>query len=166
MVSRASLLVTIGVSAVAVGGIAVAVSVGLLPGGIVGGGLDNASVNNGSAQIDLNKTNASFTYRIDKIEACGLTCRNATGTITNDGDEAATGITIETRIIVDNTVLWQGTSDVDRLEPDESYTDNKRVELTFAEGQAVRSNDGEVTVETIVRFDQGTDVFSEVKSVS
>lgn len=162
MVSQASLLVAVGLIATALGGVALAFSGGFLPG--TAGGETPAPVSNESVESDLNATNASFQYVVDSVDECGLTCRNATGTLTNNGSEPANNITIRTRLYADDDLLWKGSTDVGGLDSGESHTDSMQIELGFSNGQKAKSN-GQVTIETIISFDEGTDVFRAVRKV-
>jgi hypothetical protein len=163
MVSQASLLVAVGLAVTAIGGVAIAFGGGFLTDS---GNINETAVpaDNGSLK-NLSATNASFQYTVDSVKECGLTCRNATGTLTNSGTEAANNITIRTRIFADGDLLWNGTSEIGELAAEERYTDNKKIKLSFAAGQKARSN-GQVTIETIVEFDEGTDVFRSVHEVN
>lgn len=162
MPSQATLLVTIGLIGAAVGGIALAFSGGLIPGQSVGS--QNASADPGALQSNLDETNASFRYSVDSVTECGATCREVSGTLTNNGTAAATNVTVQTRVYAGGDLLWEGGADAGRLAPEESYTDTKTIELSLLEGQQAKAN-GEVTFKTIVRFDGGTKVFTAVQPV-
>lgn len=119
-----------------------------------------------TATPSMANTSASFAYSVDSIEECGQTCRDVTATITNDGNEMATNVTVETNIYTDGDLIWEGDEEIGTLEAGGEYTSTQRVELSFADATKVENNDGWITIETIVRFDGGQEVITEERQVS
>ena len=111
-----------------------------------------------------------FTFVIDSIEECGQTCRDVTSTVTNQQDATARNTTVYTRLYVgngtDGDVAWQGSERVGTLDPGESATATKRVELSFSEALAVQNNDGWITVQTTVETVDRTVTFTDRRQVA
>lgn len=119
-----------------------------------------------TATPQMENTSASFAYTVDSIEECGQTCRDVTATITNDGNETATGVSVETNIYTDGDLIWEGSEDIGTLDVGAEYTSTQRVELSYGEAAKVEDNDGWITIETIVSFDNGQEVITEERQVS
>lgn len=115
---------------------------------------------------DMTDTNASFAFGIDAIEECGTTCRDVTATLSNDGDGDAANVTVTTNIYADGDLIWEGQETVGDLAAGEAFSSTQRVELGYAEALAIENNDGWITVETIVTFDDGREVFVEERQVA
>ena len=102
----------------------------------------------------------AFAFTIDRIEECGETCRDVTSTLINDGDAAATNVTVYTRIYAgngtDGDVVWGGRERVGALDAGDSHTTTERVELSFADALAVESAGGWITVQTTIQSDEKT----------
>jgi len=102
----------------------------------------------------------AFAFTIDRIEECGRTCRDVTSTLENDGDTAASDVTVYTRIYAgngtDGDVIWEGRERVGELGAGESYTTTERVELSLADAVAVENEDGWITVQTTIESDEKT----------
>lgn len=116
-------------------------------------------------------TTPPFTFTVDDLQDCGLTCRDVTATLHNQQDEAATGVTVYIRIYAGQDasdaaeVVWQGQEPVGTLEAGASYTTNRRVELSLGEAQAIEQEGGWVTVVTTVETDRRTVTFRESQQV-
>ncbi|MFB6233820.1 MAG: FxLYD domain-containing protein [Halopenitus sp.] len=119
-----------------------------------------------TATPQMGNTSASFAYAVDSIEKCGQTCRDVTATITNDGNETATNVTVETNIYTDGDLIWEGSEDIGMLKAGAEYTSTQRVELSYGDAAKVEDNNGWITIETIVRFDGGQEVITEERQVS
>lgn len=175
------------------GKIAIAVAVVVLLGGVLGAfvlysdgtdtvvdgdGADDGDATTGTtepgdtsgdeltATSTMENTSASFAYTVDNIEECGQTCRDVTATITNEGNETATNVTVETNIYTEGDLIWEGEEDIGTLEAGADYTSTQRVELSFGDAMKVEDNDGWITIETIVRFDEGQEVITEERQVT
>ena len=112
-----------------------------------------------------------FSFGIDSIEECGQTCRDVTATLNNNQDTAASDVTVYTRIYAGNSTasndrIWSGTEAVGSMEAGGSYTSMNRVELSLAEGQQVRSNDGWITIVTTVESADTTVTFKDNRDVA
>ncbi|WP_049979853.1 hypothetical protein [Halolamina rubra] len=128
-----------------------------------GGGGDDDGSGGGSTATE---SQPPFSFVIENITKCGQTCRDVNATIVNQQDTAATGVEVHSEIYTDGDLIWEGTSDVGTLEAGESYTDTKRVKLSYSEAYKVQQNDGEILVKTYVRTDSGTYVFKDERNVS
>lgn len=112
-----------------------------------------------------------FSFSIDEVENCGFTCRDVTVTLHNNQDDAATGVTVESRIYAgqDSTdsadLIWQGTQSVGTLEAGAIYTTTRRVELSLQEVEIITRNDGWVTIVTVVESDERTVTFQNNEQV-
>jgi hypothetical protein len=107
-----------------------------------------------------------WSFGIDSIEACGNTCRDVTATLENTGDTARENVTVITEVYAEGDLLWEGTNRIGRLEPGEANTATRRVDVGFDGGVAIQSNDGYVTVRTVVSYDGGRTVFEDRKQVA
>jgi hypothetical protein len=111
-----------------------------------------------------------FGFTIDTIEQCGRTCRDVTSTLTNQQDTTAENVTLHTRIFAgqgtDGDVIWRGNEDVGTLGPGESYTETRRVELSYADALKVDNNDGWITVQTTVVTADQTVTFTDERQVA
>ncbi|QKY21131.1 hypothetical protein B4589_012385 [Halolamina sp. CBA1230] len=167
------------VAVVALGGIAGALITGIgpFPGGdegsagpstpyedtvVVGGGGSGDGGGDGGAT----ESQQPFTFVIQEITKCGQTCRDVNATITNQQDQTAEGVEVHSEIYTDGDLIWEGTSEAGALASGESYTDTKRVKLSYGEAFKVRQNDGQIRVKTYVRTDETTYVFSDQRNVS
>lgn len=110
-----------------------------------------------------------FGFAINAIEECGQTCRDVTSTLTNQQDATAENVTVYTRIVVGQGTggdeIWRGQEDVGTLSAGESYTAEKRVELSLSDGLAVENNDGWITVQTTVETEEQTVTFTDERQV-
>lgn len=112
-----------------------------------------------------------FAFSIDRIEDCGATCRDVTVTLFNEQNETAENVTVYTRVYAGNSTaeddrVWQGKEDVGTLDADSSVTKTQRVSLSYADGYAVKQNDGWVTIVTTVQSDDETVTFEERRDVA
>ncbi|GAB7014038.1 FxLYD domain-containing protein [Halolamina salina] len=107
-----------------------------------------------------------FTFVIENITECGQTCRDVNGTIVNQQDHTAEDVVIRSEIYTDGEMIWSGSSEVGDLASGESYTDTKRVELSYTEAYQVQQNDGQIEVKTFVETANATYVFTETRNVT
>ena len=111
-----------------------------------------------------------FGFAIDTIEECGQTCRDVTSTLRNQQDTTAENVTVYTRIFVgqgsDGDEIWRGQEDAGTLPAGDSYTAEKRVELSLSDGLAVENNDGWITVQTTVETEDQTVTFTDERQVA
>lgn len=127
------------------------------PSGTTGGGNDTA----GSSG-----TGERWSFTIDSIESCGTTCRDVTATLENTDNTTRTGVTVTTEVYADGELLWEGSEDVGTLEPGASNTATRRVDVGYRGALAIKSNDGYVTIRTVVTHDDGRTVFEDRKQVA
>lgn len=107
-----------------------------------------------------------FTIDIRNIEKCGETCRDATVAITNNGGSARENVTVTTNIYAGNDTVWSGEESVGTLASDATSTETKRIDVGFAGGAKIKQNDGQITIETVVRWEGGSATFSEQRDVA
>ena len=107
-----------------------------------------------------------FAFQTVGMKSCGSTCRDVTVRLTNRGTETATGVTVKSRIIAGGDQIWSGTEKIGRVQPGESVTRTKRVNLGFLDAAAVQQNNGYVTIKTTVKWDSGTQTFTERTKVT
>lgn len=167
---------------VAVGAGAVVVAGDLFPGG---GDTDTDSFPTATPESDDDGSTATespdsstatatptppFGFAIDTIEECGQTCRDVTSTLTNQQDATAENVTVYTRIFVgqgtDGDEIWRGQEDAGTLSAGDSYTAEKRVELSLSDGLAVENNGGWITVQTTVEAEGQTVTFTDERQVA
>lgn len=133
-------------------------------GGSSDGGGDGGTATNETT--DLSNTSANFAFDITQIEKCGDRCRNVTATLTNNGTGPAHNVTVTTNIYVQDDQIWQGWEVVGRLNASESFTSTKTVKVSYEEALMIQNNNGYITIETVVRFENGTKVFEERRQVA
>lgn len=113
-----------------------------------------------------------FSFTIETIDECGMTCRDVTVTLHNNQADPATGVTVFTRIFAgqDNTdtadLVWEGTEEVGTLEAGASHTTTRRVELSLQEARKIDNNGGWVTIVTTVQTDERTVTFTSSEQVT
>ncbi|SEP06647.1 hypothetical protein SAMN04487948_112119 [Halogranum amylolyticum] len=96
-----------------------------------------------------------FDIRIDRVEACGATCRDITGTLRNVGTGDAHNVEADIELSVGGTVVWTGTESVGTLPAGETRPVSQRITLGFGEALQARSS-GSVDVVIVVRSDEHT----------
>ena len=119
-----------------------------------------------TAEPQLEDTDAAFEFGIDVIEECDTTCRDVTATLSNVGGEPAADVTVETTMYADGDVVWEGTEEIGGLDAGEEFTGTERVDVGADDAARIEANDGQVTIETVVVFEDGQDVFVEEHDVS
>ncbi|MFB6218869.1 MAG: hypothetical protein ABEH77_06780 [Halobacteriaceae archaeon] len=111
-----------------------------------------------------------YSLTVERVEACGETCREVTTTLANEQSTAATGVTVHTRVYAgdgtDGEFVWEGTESVGDLAAGDSYTATERIDLSLMEAYAVRQAGGTVTIETTVESAGGTVTFTEQRDVA
>ena len=107
-----------------------------------------------------------YAFTIDSVAECGSTCRDVTATLENTGRETRRNVRVTTKVYADEDLLWTGNESVGTLPTGASHTTTKRVEMGLAGGMKIQSNDGYVTIVTVVRSDDGTTTFSERRKVA
>jgi hypothetical protein len=176
------LLVAVTIGLVAIG--AILAGVGPAPGGDAsgdrGGGPGDDTETFPTATTTVTANGASdgataerpFTFAIDTVEECGQTCRDVTATVTNEQNQTATGVTVFTRIYAgENTTasddqVWEGSVDIGRLEAGASQTSTRRVELSLLEARQIDQADGWITIQTTVQSDETMVTFVNSEQVS
>jgi len=133
---------------------------------------DGTTVDDGSSATTTTETTTAdppFAFAIERIQECGTTCRDVTVTLENRQADAATGVTVTTRIWAGNTTdddpVWTGREDVGRLGSGERYTTTERVELSYSDGYAIERADGWVTVEVTIETDDRSITVTERRNV-
>ena len=117
-------------------------------------------------------TSPPFAFTIDRIEECGLTCRDVTATLHNNQETAATGVTVYSRIYAgrDSTasdaLVWEGKQDVGTLEAGAAYTSTRQVELSLQDAQKIDQAGGWITIVTTVQSDERTVTFRDSEQVA
>lgn len=132
---------------------------------------DSASMSS-SVTTATSSSTPPFTFTIDAIEDCGQTCRDVTATLHNHQNEAATGVTVYTRIFAgqNNTetddIVWEGKESVGTLDANASHTTTRRVELSLQQALEIEQNDGWITIVTTVESDERTVTFRDSEQVA
>lgn len=135
--------------------------------GAASGGADgDGSGGGGSDAADETTTGPRFSLVVGEVTECGAVCRDVTATVTNEGDERATGVTVETRVFAGGDRVWRGTADLGTVDAGESVTRTQRVNVGYFGAAKIQANDGRVTIRTTVRWDGGEETFSERVDVS
>lgn len=135
------------------------------------GGVASAATAPSTNQTDASSAadgpdDRQFAFDIQNTSTCGFTCRNVTVTATNTGNTTAENVTVSTELSVGDTVVWEGNDSVENLEPGESVTVTKRVQIDYADALLVQRNDGYMTANTTVTWDDGQETFTERRKVA
>lgn len=112
-----------------------------------------------------------FSFVITEITECGDTCRDVTVDLTNNQADAATDVSVYTRVFAGNSTaesdkIWEGREVIGRMAAGETVTSTRRVELSFQEAIAVRNNDGWITIVTTVESNEVTITFVSEEQVA
>ena len=175
---RNNLLGGILLALVVIAGIGAALytGVGPAPGGDSGDGIEGFPTEEEADDSESTTMSSAdtppFLFTIDDTSECGQTCRDVTATIDNNRNETATDVTVYIRILAgenntetDDTV-WEGTEDVETMDPDATHTTTKRVELSLQDARKVDQNDGWITILTTVESDTTTVTFQDSEQVA
>lgn len=130
-----------------------------------GGGSDTPR-DTESATTSASGGNDEYDFVIENVEECGNTCRDVTATLANTGGETHRNVRVTTKVYADGDLLWTGNETVGRLDASESHTSTKRVNVGFAGGMKIKSNDGYVTIVTVVESASGTTRFEDRRKVA
>ena len=126
---------------------------------------DSGSSGGGDGGAAATESQEPFSFVIESITKCGQTCRDVNGTIVNQQDHTAEGVVIRSEIYTGGDMIWRGSSEAGDLASGESYTDDKRVELSYSEAYTVQQNDGEILIKTYVQTEETTYVFKQTRNV-
>jgi hypothetical protein len=108
----------------------------------------------------------AIAMRVRSIESCGTRCRSVTVALSNEGSASARDVRVSTRITTDGTLVWEGGSDVGRLDAGQTVTRTRTVRVGYVDAARIEANDGVVRIETTVRTASGTRVFTDERDVS
>lgn len=106
-------------------------------------------------------TESAVRMRVGRVAACGPTCRDVTARLHNDGAVDLTNVQVYTTISAGDEIVWVDADRVGTVAAGDSYTTTKRIQVGHGEILTIHSNDGFVTVETVVEADQGSTVVTE-----
>lgn len=126
----------------------------------------------GGSQAAPTATGPPFAFTIDRIQECGLTCRDVTATLHNSQETAATGVTVYSRLYAgqdsteNDALVWEGKQDVGTLEAGAAYTSTRQVELSLQAAQQIEQAGGWVTIVTTVQSDERTVTFRNSEQVA
>lgn len=107
-----------------------------------------------------------FSIDIRNIQQCGETCRKVTVRVRNNGGNPRENVTVTTNIYAGEDVVWDGAESPGTLAADEAVTRTKRIDVGLVGGAKIERNDGMITVETVVRWDDGSATFRERRDVA
>lgn len=107
-----------------------------------------------------------FEFRVGEIDDCGRTCRDVTAALENVGEQRAENVVVEIEISTGGDVIWADTVEVGTLDPGETFRTTERVEIGYGDALAVESNDGWIEIETVVRYDGGSQTFTDERQVA
>jgi hypothetical protein len=99
--------------------------------------------------------------RVGRVTTCGSTCRDVTAHLRNDGTVDLTNVEVYTTVYAGDEIVWVDAERVGTVTAGERYTTTKRVQVGHGEILKIHANDGSVTVQTVVEFDQGSTVVTE-----
>jgi hypothetical protein len=87
-------------------------------------------------------------------------------TTTNRMNETAVNVTLHVQVYADDEGVWQGRTQVGDLAVDESGNSTTRIQVGLQGARAIQQNDGNVTVVTEVRADNGNQTFQTESNVN
>ncbi|WP_415382970.1 hypothetical protein [Halosimplex sp. TS25] len=102
---------------------------------------------------------------IENVTNCGVRCRTVTANLTNTGNETLENVTADTRILADDTRVWNRTVRFDNVSANASVNRTARIRLSYVEAFTIANNDGWIRLNTTVRWDGGNATFSERRRV-
>jgi hypothetical protein len=120
----------------------------------------------GAAQQSTTDSTPAIAMHVRSVESCGTRCRAVTVALSNEGSAPATDVRVSTRITTGGSLVWDGRSDVGRLDAGGTVTRTRTVRVGYADAARIEANDGVVRIETTVRTASGTRVFTERRDVS
>ncbi len=123
----------------------------------------------GTPEVDEGEDPPAFTLKITDISECGTTCRDVSVALSNEMEEDATNVTVYTWIYAgqgtDGDQVWSNSRDVGTLSAGDTLESTDRVDVGLGGGNAIRSEDGWITIETTVESDQETVTFVREEQV-
>lgn len=111
------------------------------------------------------QTEGPFTLASEDVSICGLTCREVTVTLSNQGNETVTNVTVESEILANDEVIVQRQMENGRLRPNESVTRTIQVNVGLDALQQIRQGNGMITVQTQVNSDRYNETFTARRPV-
>ena len=111
-------------------------------------------------------TSPNVTMRVRSVESCGSRCRTVTIGLSNEGTDTARDVRVATRITTGDRLVWEGSSDVGRLDAGETVTRTRTVRVGYADAARIKANDGRIRIETTVRTANATRTFTERRTVA
>lgn len=111
------------------------------------------------------QTKGPFTLTSEEVSICGLTCREVTVTLSNQGNETLTNVTVESEILANDEVIVQRQMENDRLHPNKSVTRTIQVNVGPDALQQIRQGNGMITVQTQVNSDRHNETFISQRPV-
>lgn len=139
--------------------------------GLVGpqatGGADAPVAGDASPQVQANETNETqqFDLDADVVERCGLQCRTVTANLTNQENETARNVTAEIHISAGQRQVWHRTIDVGNVSGNASVERSANISVGPRDAYNIHQNRGRVSILATVRWDGGTEVFTERRKV-
>jgi hypothetical protein len=105
-------------------------------------------------------------FSIGETENCGRTCRTVTATLTNTGSHPVSDIVIESTVLAGDSRIWRERRSIDALGAGESTTTTTRIDIGLLEGAAIESNNGYVTIKTVIISENGQRVITTRRNVT
>lgn len=110
-----------------------------------------------------------FNFSIDQVEECGRTCRRVTATVTNRQAVRASNVSLDFQAFAGNGTdgrrVWNATESAGTLDPDESRTVTRQIDLSLEDVYAISEEDGWITVETTIRSENASMTTTERRNV-
>lgn len=138
-----------------------------------GGGTDQTTTDGGTdtATATAGPNDPAFDYQIVEITTINETARNVTVRLTNERNETATGVAVETVIYAGNTTaddqqVWTGDREIGSVAADGSVQFSQTVALSLNEALQVEGADGWITIVTMIRTDDGSVTVTERRNVN
>ncbi|MFC4438222.1 MULTISPECIES: hypothetical protein [Natrialbaceae] len=120
---------------------------------------------NASPVLARGMPDVAFELAPVSLTECGATCREATTTLRNTGDDDATDVRVSVTVFTDETVVWETDDRLGRLAAGAGVTRTYRVDVDPGAALAIRENDGWLTIAVTIESDQQTERIIREKEV-
>jgi hypothetical protein len=123
-----------------------------------GGGEDTTRTDGASSSSEANTSADGPAIEFEVAEGanqCGTFCRSNTITVTNAGNEKATGVVRKTTVYAGDTTIHEGSGTIGTIAAGESIQKTVEIETGFGAIAPVQQNGG-VTIVTTIEHDDGS----------
>lgn len=109
---------------------------------------------------------SQYYFYIEDVEECGTICRDVTVRLENRDSDPVENVRVETVVYADGDEMWRGNETVERIGAGETYTATRRVNIDVWDALRIKTNEGYVTIVTVIRSDDSTTRFERRRKVA